>query len=1428
MSNEEVFDAYQLSPLQAGMLYQCVARPVPDLYVEQFTCPLEGPLQMEAFERAWELALSRHAPLRTAFAWDGMPEPIQVVGDKVKLPLRVLVWGTQESSASDARLDALKREERLKGFDLSRAPLLRLVVVVLGPTSYHLIWTWHHIVLDAWSGPVLLDEVLTAYAAYIDGKLPELPEVRPYKEFVAFARAPLDTEASTFWRRTLGDLHETRAVDLGVPEPPRPDEADYQLLFRDLSNDRIPALRVSAATFGVTLNTLVQCAWALVLGNCQGTQDVLFGTAVSGRPAQLPGVERMVGLFINTLPVRVQFRAGQPLRNLLQALQAQLVAARQYEHMPLVDIHACSLLPAGQPMFESLLVFEDFEDQQHSTQAGQLQLGAADFIERADFPLTVLFSVRDGKQLGVGFERALIDPASAARLLARLDQTLGALVTDVNATVGAIEVLPDDERDLLRRWSRDPDWCAPPDCERSVTRAFEEQVATTPELPAAVYWTAQGDITLTYRELDARANRMAVHLRKQGIGPGNFVAICMEAGLARLTGVLAAMKAGAAYVPLDPRMPLTALAELIADCAAATVLVDVQTESKLSELTTLSALLCAEDGADFAQLPADPPQAAADPRDAAYMIYTSGSTGRRKGVVIEHHALARMVAAQRHPFRIGHGTRVLQFASFSFDASVSEIFSTLLYGGTLYMAPRERLVPSAEFLDLLHKWRINTITLPPSVLARLPLRELPDLQVLVTAGEPCTTELVNLWAPGRTYINAYGPTECTVCATLGAVKPGDPRPSIGRAMGEVEVHVLDPQLRPSPIGAAGELCLGGPQLARGYWQRPELEAVAFVPHPFDVSPEARLYRTGDRVRFLPDGRLDFLGRIDHQLKLRGRRVEPGEIETALRSADTVSDAAVVAVEDNDEHQLIAFITPQAATVPQWWPSISEFLVYDDLAYHAMSSDQRRNDSYRAALAKHAPGKVVLDIGTGPEALLSRFAIEAGARKVYAIELLKDTFEKARAKVHALGLHDRIEVIHADATTVRLPEPADISLSEIVGAIGGSEGSAEIIKRTRHLLTDAPAIIPEKSVTLFAPVQLPDALLAEQGFSELPARYVERIFHESGHPFDLRLCVRGLSYAALLSQPAAFEDFDYRRPVSAAYRDQTTFQIARPGRCDGFLVWLTLDCGAGPVLDILRNEHCWLPVFFPLGATGVRVTSGDRIEARFGATLCEDRLHTDYFVEGTVRCGQTEHVFAHHAPHHGRAFRESPFHAQFFASQDIPRLSDASKLDTDALADQLRSRLPDYMLPTRIVELAHLPLNTAGKVDRQVLTRKAQALRATMAQSPPPTPAGSAAEQQVATIWAEVLRQPVDPERNFFEQGGHSLLLLSLQSKLQHAAGRPVEITDLFKFSTIAAQARYFLTAKTQPDNEGLELSRAAARVTARTAISTRRLARGNR
>jgi amino acid adenylation domain-containing protein len=930
------------------------------------------------------------------------------------------------------------------------------------------------------------------------------------------------------------------------------------------------------------------------------------------------------------------------------------------------------------------------------------------------------------------------------------------------------------------------------DLETPAHRLILEQAARTPDATAVEL----GERSLTYAQLDAESAELAAHLRGLGVERDTIVAISVERSLEMIVGVLAVLRAGGAYLPVDPRYPRERRAFMLEDASPGVVL-------------TQRALFDDLPAGDAAVVLLDEPLPArngttsdgdAGPGDLAYLIYTSGSTGRPKGVMVEHRGVTNLIRVVTAKFSHTPATRTLQFSSFSFDAWGFEVLPTLAAGGTMVLATTEELAPGPDLVDLLRDRRITTVTMPPSVLAVLPHESLEGLKVIASAGEACSLEIAERWKPGRRFINGYGPTEATVAGSfyvVDDVHPDARTVPIGGPQGNAELHILDEDLTPLAVGVPGEICIGGAGVARGYLGRPELTAERFVANPFG---EGRIYRTGDSGRWLPNGTIEFLGRFDDQVKVRGFRVEPGEVEAALRRQPGVGDAAVVARDDlpGGGTRLVAYVVPSHERHLELWPSVAEHFVYDEVLYHAMTNDERRNEAYRIAIREAVPGKVVVDIGTGEDAILSRLCIEEGARHVYALDLLPETVRKARAKVAQLGLDDRITVIQGDARTLELPEPADVSVSELVGPLGGSEGAAVLINDTRRLLKPEAKIVPERSVTMVAAVSLTDELLAAPAFTRATSVYVDKIFDQVGHSFDLRLCIRGLRPDDLVSDVGVLEDLDYTRELELDYERPLSLTMTSSGRIHGLLAWLTLHCGgSAPVLDILEHEHCWLPAWLPVFEEGLDVEAGDRIEGTVAARFANG-LNPTYFVRGTLTRASGDDVpFNFTAWHSEPEFRATPFFERLFPDGRA-RIQDAAHEPTAReLRARLREELPAWMLPSAVVSIDALPLTPNGKVDRAALPAPD---RARLDDDEDLVAPRTELEERVAAVWSAVLGiERLSVHDDFFDLGGDSLMAGQVAARLRRELGVDVPLHHLFEAPTIEAVARTLDSARAPAD-----------------------------
>ncbi|MEV0231420.1 amino acid adenylation domain-containing protein [Nonomuraea sp. NPDC050786] len=817
-------DVLPLSPAQEGLLFHALYGGG-DAYVIQARFALDGEADPARLRAAVEALLARHPNLRACFRHKGLDHPVQLVPHRVRLP-----W-TEVDPPSDAELERMLESDLLRPFDVTRPPLVRATLV----RRTELVLTMHHILVDGWSMPILARELAALYAG---GSA--LPPVPPYRDYLAWLRAQDGERAARAWRESLAGLPGPTLLRPGAG--PRSEAASLrqETVELELTRELSDAVRERARRAGVTVNTLVQAAWGLVLGRLTGREDVVFGAVVSGRPPEVAGVESMAGLFINAVPVRV--RTGE--RDLLTRLQDEQARLTAFHHVRLADVQRGT----GE-LFDTLLAFENYPRDGLDTPGLRLT-GVRDATH---YPLTVTVVAGERLWLRLGYRAELLSRAETEAVAARLVRAF-----EVLAGGGAGDVLPAEESHrLLVAWNG----TARPAARHvgSVPERFAAQAARTPDAVAVEH----GGHTLTYAELDAWSDRVAAGL---DVAPETPVALLMERSPDLVVAQLAVLKAGGCYVPLDPGQPEARLAWLLEDSGARTVLTRLEAGEER-----------------FTSRPADP-------RSAAYVMYTSGSTGTPKGVVVTHANILELVSDRRFA---GH-RRVLLHSPHTFDAATYELWTPLLNGGTVVIAPPGPLQP-----DTIRRGRLSAVWLTAEL-----FRTLADLapDALASVGEvwaggdvlpPDTVRRMS--AQGVRVVNGYGPTETTTFATSHPVPSGwagDAVP-IGRPLDGTRVYVLDARLRPAPIGVAGELYVAGTGLARGYLGRPGRTAERFVADPFG-EPGGRMYRTGDLARWTFDGELEFGGRADGQVKIRGYRIEPGEVESVLESSPDVERAVVVA------------------------------------------------------------------------------------------------------------------------------------------------------------------------------------------------------------------------------------------------------------------------------------------------------------------------------------------------------------------------------------------------------------------------------------------------------------------------------------------------------------------------------------------------------
>ncbi|MFI9379912.1 non-ribosomal peptide synthase/polyketide synthase [Kutzneria sp. NPDC052558] len=861
-NGRDVEDIYPLTPMQAGMVFHGLSQQDRGLYFEQVAFVLTDSPDPIRLAEAWQRVVDRTPVLRSRMVWDGVPEPLQVVDRHVKVPILTYDW---QGLDREAMLADLLDDDRRAGFDLATGPLLRITMARLSPTEVQLVWSFHHVLLDGWSVFQVLSDV---FAATGGG---ELPVRRPFADYVAWMRRQDLAAADEYWRELLAGIEGSTPLPYDRTPTTSHDTASTQWVSEWLDARAASRVHEFARRRRLTVNAVVQGAWALLLSRYSGQGDVCFGTTVSGRPADLPGADDITGIFINTLPVRAAVDARMSTVDWLLELQRAQAESRRFEHVPLSRLQSLAGVPT---LFDSAVVFENYPV---SDQPGIRDLDA---MEATNYALTVVGVPGETLTLGIGYDPELFDENTVRRMVGHLVQVVEAMCD--NPILGDIDVLTAAERNHLLTGVNATGRVVAP---ATLSELVEAQAARTPDAVAVL-----ADTTLTFAELDRRANQLARRLITAGAGPEKIVALAMPRSLEIIVAQLAVLKAGAAYLPIDPAYPAERI-EFMLDDAKPVLVITMPGSDSAGGLVM--------DGSERS-LSDEPVVKAVSPTSPAYVIYTSGSTGRPKGVVVTHAGLASFSAAEIEHFDVRPGDRVLQFASPSFDASVLELCMSLPAGAALVVPPPGPLL--GEHLAAVFSGReITHALVPPVAMATVPDVQLPSLRTLILGGDACTPDLVARWAPGRRLINAYGPTESTVVATWSEpLEPGG-TPPIGRPIHNTRTYVLDDGLRPVPVGVPGELYVAGIGLARGYLDRPGLTASRFVANPFE--PGVRMYRTGDLVRWNADNELEFLGRADNQVKIRGFRVEPGEIEAVLTAHPDVKAAAVIAV----EQRLVGYI-----------------------------------------------------------------------------------------------------------------------------------------------------------------------------------------------------------------------------------------------------------------------------------------------------------------------------------------------------------------------------------------------------------------------------------------------------------------------------------------------------------------------------------------
>ena len=1427
---------------------------------------LTGTLDQTALERSFQEIVRRHAALRTTFTTiDG--QPVQIVEPDVKVGLLVVKNQTVAVSDRERISQQLATAEAQRPFNLTTEPLLRVTLLQFDSTDAVLLLTMHHIVADGWSLGVLLRELACLYTAFVERRTPGLPPLPiQYTDFACWQRNWLQgkvlEDQMAYWRRQLRDLSV-----LHLPsDRPRPAVQTYRGATSPLQIP--PALTQALEAFsqqsGVSLFMTLLAAFQTLLYRYTGQEDIAIGSPIANRHRS--ELEGLIGFFVNSLVMRSDLSGNPTFRELLERVRNVALEAYMHQDLPfekLVEELEPQRDLSRNPLFQVAFALQNAPMQPLellglTLEPTKLELGSTRFdlevhLWEPTHGLRSLWQSQSGLSGFISYNTDLFDRDRINRLVGHFQTLLEGIVANPDARLSDLPLLTTAEhQQIFTEWMRSPlnkggNQTPLPEVpllkgdnggsmqELCFHQIFEAQVEYAPKAIAIV--SDQG--ALTYRELNQKADRLAQTLIKMGVQADSLIGLCVERSADMLIGILGILKAGGAYVPLDPNYPSDRLHFMLTDTQVSILL----TQSWLVESLPASPalILCLDQPL--------PPNlelcevAPLTPNHLAYVIYTSGSTGTPKGVLLSHRGLCNAVKAKQHVFQLSGNSRILQFSSLSFDASIFEIALTFALGGTLYIPPKPAQLPGMALVQFLKDNAITHALLTPAVLAVLPSAELPALQVLITGGEACSSQVVERWAVNRHFFNAYGPTETTIWATVAELYPGDNPLTIGRPILNTQVYILDANLNPVPAGIPGELYIGGEGLARGYLNRPELTAEKFI----DLGLPTRLYKTGDRARYRTDGTIEFLGRVDNQIKIRGFRVELGEIEATLQRHPAIQDAVVIA--SGDQMRLIAYFSLERQHFQQtilqslqtqqlqYWQSLynQTYQVTDNIQHFNitgwMSSytgetipleQMQEWVSDRCEQILALKPKRVLEIGCGTGLLL--FQIAPHCQKYLGTDFSTVSLETIQNQLNSLNL-PQVELLQRMATDFEGIEATSfdvVILNSIVQYFPSVDYLLQVLEKALQAVAPGGVLFlgDVRSLPLLTAFHTwVQFCQADAGMERTQLQQqVERSRFE-----EPELAINPVLFYALRDKFPQIRQVQIRLSKGRSQNEMTQFRYnvllhveQSQDCCEQNSIQHNWKLEPVTVEDIQKNLIETEPeILIITNVTNNRVNAAvktanwlcngeaPKTVGRMREVLQDSGemaiapqdwwdLETvvPYDVEITwstqTHTGDYDVLLIRHGVD---AMVDLPVPPKLDQSwnhyTNEPLQSQFARQLIPELRQYLGQTLPDYMVPSAFVPLATLPLTSNGKVDRRALPINEDSIPSSSTTSAPLTPT----ESTLIDIWKELLRlQQVNTHDNFFEMGGHSLLATQMTSRVRDAFGLELPLKSVFEAPTIAQLA----------------------------------------
>ncbi|MFF3941608.1 non-ribosomal peptide synthetase [Streptomyces phaeofaciens] len=1402
-------------------------------YNVPFVLRLEGALDTTALAAAVTDVTDRHESLRTLVVEDadGTAQQQILSPQEAAFPFRVADVAADE-------VDAALHEAAREPFDLDTELPLRTTVLRIAPQEHVLVFVFHHIAADGSSVAPFVRDLVSAYTARLGGSAPDwTPLPVQYKDYTLWQRQVLgdedDPESTVaeqlaYWKKELAEIPQPLQLPLDRPRPATASHRGGEVPFQ-LAPELMSRLNKLAADRGATAPMVAQAALAVLLNKLGAGEDVPIGSPIEGRGDEQ--LDDLIGFFVNTWVLRADLSGNPSFGDLLEQVRDKALTAYDNQDVPferLVELLNPERTSAYMPLFQTALGWQFVWGEIEMPGLRVTPVPAATGTAKFDLLINIVPNASGGTHGLLEYATDLFDHSTAERVVERFVRILEQVLDDPALPVGAIEVLSADERDWLLRGANDTVAEVP---ERTIDALFTERAVATPDAVAVV----RGDVALTYREVDERADRLARVLTARGVAPESVVAVALSRSPEWVVAILAVLKAGGAYLPVDPAYPAERVAFMVADSGALLVLGDAASAAQLPELS--APVIRLDDPDVAAALAAAGPGPVTDTdrlapvavANTAYVIYTSGSTGTPKGVAVSHAGMASLVATEAERLAVTPDSRVLQFASPSFDASLWEWGMSLLAGARLVLAGPDELAAGEPLIETIAAHGVTHATLPPAVLAALPTGSLPSVRTLIVGGSASSPELVAQWSAGRRMINGYGPTEITVCAAMSAPMVGDGRtPPIGRPIANTQAYVLDTALRPVAPGVAGELYIAGPGLARGYLGQSALTANRFVANPYGA-PGTRMYRSGDLVRWNKDGELEYLGRTDFQVKIRGFRIELGEIEHALTTHPGVAQAAAVVRETpQGDKQLVGYLVPKPyaaaavadAQVDEWRDLYDDS--YTESSDGALGDDfQGWNSSYTgepipleqmrewqdaavAQVLRFAPRRL-LEIGVGSGLLLAQIVGEV--EEYYGTDISGTVVERVRVQAEQAGYGDRVRVSAQPADdTSGLPRGRfdTIVLNSVVQYFPNVDYLDQVLRQALELLAPGGRIIVgdvrSASTRSFMQTAMQRALHPHASYDELRTLVQRELLGE-----------RELTIAPeWFTQWAAGEsvDADIRVKPGQAHNELTRhrYEVILHGRPAD-----VLDVTGAPSVPWGEHVHD----LADLGRLADRADGPVRVTGIPNARLAEEAalIAATGLLHLASRTGAPvdPQDLIQWAGEHDREVvvtlsGEDPrcFDAVLLPGRRtgrpavtgafVPGTAAGRALANDPalarsigpllleLPEYLRERLPDYMVPPAFVPLSELPLTPNGKLNQRALPAPDYG-QASTGRAP-----RNEVEEILSALFAEVLGvDSVGIDNDFFASGGDSIRSIQIVARAR-ARGIEVSTREIFELRTVARLA----------------------------------------